>query len=90
MWAGMMSRWVTVYRHNAVGRAGAALRRGRIGPTAERAMARAPSGAWQRMGQQRLRGGYPPHPRATRGEECMLRHNGYSKSHLFLLAIHTL
>ena len=41
-------------------------------------------------GSRGSRGCRPLLPRATRGEKCMPRHNEYTKSHLFLLAIHAL
>ena len=91
MWARMMSRWVPVCRLSGVGSARPArCVAGRPGPRRNGPRPVSPAAPGNERGSRGSGGGRPLHPRATRGEKCMLRHNGYTKSHLFLLAIHAL
>ena len=90
MWARTMSRWVTVHRHSGVGPAGGALRCGPTGPRRNGPWPVSPAAPGNERGSRGSGGGRLLHPRATRGQKCILRHNGYTKSHLFLLAIHAL
>jgi hypothetical protein len=87
-----MSRWVAVHRHSGVGPADGAPLHGRAGPTAERAMARVPGGAWQRAGQPRSGEAAPLPPCApgqlTAKDACSATMGARSHTCFCLLSTH--